>query len=141
MLKTKDKADNKVSRVRVISKVKAMDSSKVLVKVKKVVMDKDKVRVKEVTVVECRRKCRTSMTVTSRLSMIWPMHNRIKDRDKVMVSLISCEVWEYLVEVEWVNQDKDSNQEWVVKEMVELRNTISKIPDKRRVKDESKMIP
>jgi hypothetical protein len=45
------------------------------------------------------------------------------------------------VEVEWVNQDKDSNQEWEVKEMVELRNTTSKIPDKRRVKDESKMIP
>ena len=69
MLKTKDKADNKVSRVRVISKVKAMDSSKVLVKAKKVVMDRDKVS-QEVTVVECRRKCKTTTTVISRLSMI-----------------------------------------------------------------------
>jgi hypothetical protein len=135
MLKTKDKADNKV-KARMVSRVRATVSNKIPAKDNKV-----KVRVKEVTVVECRRKCKTSMTVTSRLSMIWPMHNRIKDRDKVMVSLISCEVWEYLVEVEWVNQDKDSNQEWEVKEMVELRNTTSKIPDKRRVKDESKMIP
>ena len=70
MLKTKDKADNKVSRVRVISKVKAMDS-RVLVKVKKVVMDRDKVRVSpEVMVVVCRRKCKTTTTVISRLSMI-----------------------------------------------------------------------
>ena len=67
MLKTKDKADNKVSRVRVISKVKAMDSSKVPVKVKKVVMDRDKVKV---MVVVCRRKCKTTTTVISRLSMI-----------------------------------------------------------------------
>ena len=67
MLKTKDKADNKV---RVISKVKAMDSSKVLVKVKKVVMDRDKVRVSpEVMVVVCRRKCKTTTTVISRLLM------------------------------------------------------------------------
>ena len=65
MLKTKDKADNKVSRVRVISKVK------------KVVMDRDKVRVKvlvkirteEVMVVVCRRKCKTTTTVISRLLM------------------------------------------------------------------------
>ena len=71
MLKTKDKADNKVSRVRVISKVKAMDSSKVLVKVKKVVMDRDKVRVSPgVMVVVCRRKCKTTTTVISRLLMI-----------------------------------------------------------------------
>ena len=68
MLKTKDKADNKVSRVRVISK--AMDSSKVPVKVKKVVMDRDKVRVSpEVMVVVCRRKCKTTTTVISRLLM------------------------------------------------------------------------
>ena len=67
MLKTK--ADSKVSRVREISK--AMDSSKVLVKVKKVVMDRDKVRVSpEVMVVVCRRKCKTTTTVISRLSMI-----------------------------------------------------------------------
>ena len=66
MLKTKDKADNKVSRVRVISKVKAMDSSKVLVKVKKVVMDRDKVRVSPEVMV-CRRKCKTTTTVISRL--------------------------------------------------------------------------
>ena len=66
MLKTRDKADNKVSRVRMVSKV--MDSSKVLVKVK---MDrgKDKVRVK-VMAVECHRKCKTSTMVISRLSMI-----------------------------------------------------------------------
>jgi hypothetical protein len=58
MLKTKDKADNKVSRVRVISKVK------------KVVMDRDKVRVSpEVMVVVCRRKCKTTTTVISRLLM------------------------------------------------------------------------
>ena len=70
MLKTKDKVDSKVSRVRVISKVKAMDSSKVLVKVKKVVMDRDKVRVSpEVMVVACRRKCKTTTTVISRLLM------------------------------------------------------------------------
>jgi len=69
MLKTKDKVDNKVSRVRVISKDKEMDSSKVPVKVKKVVMDKDKVS-PEVMVVVCRRKCKTTMTVISRLSMI-----------------------------------------------------------------------
>ena len=68
MLKTKDKADNKVSRVRVISKVKAMDSSKVLVKVKKMVMDRDKVS-PEVMVVVCRRKCKTTTTVISRLLM------------------------------------------------------------------------
>jgi hypothetical protein len=68
MLKTKDKADNKVSRVRVISKVKAMDSSKVLVK--RVVMDRDKVRVSPgVMVVVCRRKCKTTTTVISRLLM------------------------------------------------------------------------
>jgi hypothetical protein len=68
MLKTKDKADNKVSRVRVISKVKAMDSSKVLVK--RVVMDMDKVRVSPgVMVVVCRRKCKTTTTVISRLLM------------------------------------------------------------------------
>jgi hypothetical protein len=83
MLKTKDKADNKV-KARMVSRVKATVSNKIPAKDNKV-----KVRVKEVTVVECRRKCRTSMTVTSRLSMIWPMHNRIKDRDKVMVSPIS----------------------------------------------------
>ena len=68
MLKTKDKADSKVSRVREISK--AMDSSKVLVKVKKVVMDRDKVRVSPVVmVVVCRRKCKTTTTVISRLLM------------------------------------------------------------------------
>ena len=69
MLKTRDKADNKVSRVKVISK--ATDSSKVLVKVK-MDRDKDKVRVSQevVMVVECRRKCKTSTTVISRLSMI-----------------------------------------------------------------------
>ena len=62
MLKTKDRADNKV---------KAMDSSKVPVKVKKVVMDRDKIRVSpEVMVVVCRRKCKTTTTVISRLSMI-----------------------------------------------------------------------
>ena len=68
MLRIKDKADNKVSRVRVISKV--MDSSKVPVKVKKVVMDRDKVRVSPgVMVVVCRRKCKTTTTVISRLLM------------------------------------------------------------------------
>ena len=67
MLKTKDKADSKVNRV--ISKVKAMDSSKVPARVKMVVMDRDKVS-QEVIVVECRRKCKTTTTVISRLSMI-----------------------------------------------------------------------
>ena len=58
MLKTKGKADNKVSRVRVISRVK------------KVVMDRDKVRVSPgVMVVVCRRKCKTTTTVISRLLM------------------------------------------------------------------------
>ena len=70
MLKIRDKADNKVSRVRVISKVKEMNSSKVLVKVKKVVMDRDKVMVsQEVMVVVCRRKCKTTTMVISRLLM------------------------------------------------------------------------
>jgi hypothetical protein len=65
MLKTRDKVDNKVSRVKVISK--ATDSSKVLVKVK---MDRDKVRVSPgVMVVVCRRKCKTTTTVISRLLM------------------------------------------------------------------------
>ena len=67
MLKTRGKADNKVSKVKVISK--ATDSSKVLVKVK---MDRDKARVSQevVMVMECRRKCKISTTVISRLSMI-----------------------------------------------------------------------
>ena len=65
MLKTRDKADNKVSRVKVISK--ATDSSRVLVKVK---MDRDKVSQEVVMVVECRRKCKTSTTVISRPLMI-----------------------------------------------------------------------
>jgi hypothetical protein len=71
MLKTKDKADNKVSKDRVmVNRVKDRVDSKVLVKVKKV-MVMDKVRVKaKVTVVVCRRKCKTTMTVISRLSMI-----------------------------------------------------------------------
>ena len=78
MLKTKVKADNKV-KARMVSKGKVKVPNRV----------KDKAMVKEVTVVECLRKCKTSMTVTSRLSMIWPMHNRIKDKGKVMVSPIS----------------------------------------------------
>ena len=72
MLKTKDKADNKVSKDRVmVSRVKDRVVSKVLVKVKKaMVMDKVR-RVKaKVTVVVCRRKCKTTTTVISRLSMI-----------------------------------------------------------------------
>jgi hypothetical protein len=70
------------------------------------------------------------------------MHRTTRDKVKVMVSPISSEVWEYLAEVEWVSQVKDkvTLQEWVVKEMVELRNTISKIPDRRRVKDVNRMI-
>ena len=66
------------------------------------------------------------------------MHRTIKV--KVMVSPISLEVWEYLAEVEWVSQVKEISQEWVVKAMVELRNTISKIPDRRRVSDVIRMI-
>ena len=66
------------------------------------------------------------------------MHRTI--RGKVMVSPISSEVWEYLAEVEWVSQVKEISQEWVVKEMVEPRNTISKIQDRRKVKDVNKMI-
>jgi hypothetical protein len=71
MLKTKDKADNKVSKDRVmVSRVKDRVDSKVLVKVKKeMVMDKVRVKAK-VTVVVCRRKCKTTTTVISRLSMI-----------------------------------------------------------------------
>jgi hypothetical protein len=84
MLKTKDKVDNKVN-VRMVSRVKATVSNKIPVKDKA----KVKVRVKEVTVVECLRKCRTSTTDINRLLMIWLMHNRIKDRDKAMVSPIS----------------------------------------------------
>ena len=70
------------------------------------------------------------------------MHRTTRDKVKVMVSPISSEVWEYLAEVEWVSQVKDkvTLQEWVVKEMVELRNTISKIPDRRRVRDVNRMI-
>ena len=68
------------------------------------------------------------------------MHRTTRDKVKVMVSPISSEVWEYLAEVEWVSQVKEISQEWVVKAMVELRNTISKIPDRRRVKDVSRMI-
>ena len=79
MLKTRVKAGNKV-KARMVSRVKATVSNKIPTK-------DSKVRVKEVT--ECRRKCRTSTMVTSRLSMIWPMHNRIKDKGKVMVSPIS----------------------------------------------------
>ena len=68
------------------------------------------------------------------------MHRTTRDKVKVMVSLISSEVWEYLAEVEWVSQVKEISQEWVVKAMVELRSTISKIPDRRRVKDVNRMI-
>jgi len=68
------------------------------------------------------------------------MHRTTRDKVKVMVSPISSEVWEYLAEVEWVSQVKEISQEWVVKAMVELRNTISKILDRRRVKDVNKMI-
>jgi hypothetical protein len=70
------------------------------------------------------------------------MHRTTRDKVKVMVSPISSEVWEYLAEVEWVSQVKDkvTLQEWVVKEMVELRNSISKIPDRRRVRDVNRMI-
>ena len=68
------------------------------------------------------------------------MHKTTRDKVKVMVSPISSEVWEYLAEVEWVSQVKEISQEWVVKAMVELRNTISKIPDRRRVKDVNRMI-
>ena len=68
------------------------------------------------------------------------MHKTTRDKVKVMVSPISSEVWEYLAEVEWVSQVKEISQEWVVKAMVELKNTISKIPDRRRVKDVSRMI-
>jgi hypothetical protein len=68
------------------------------------------------------------------------MHRTTRDKVKVMVSPISSEVWEYLAEVEWVSQVKEISQEWVVKEMVELRNTISKIPDRRRVRDVNRMI-
>ena len=68
------------------------------------------------------------------------MHRTTRDKVKVMVSLISSEVWEYLAEVEWVSQVKEINQEWVVKVMAELRNTISKIPDRRRVRDVNRMI-
>ena len=68
------------------------------------------------------------------------MHKTTKDKVKVMVSPISSEVWEYLAEVEWVSQVKEISQEWVVKVMVELRNTISKIPDRRRVRDVNRMI-
>ena len=68
------------------------------------------------------------------------MHKTTRDKVKVMVSPISSEVWEYLAEVEWVSQVKVTLQEWVVNAMVELRNTISKIPDRRRVKDVNRMI-
>jgi len=70
------------------------------------------------------------------------MHRTTRDKVKVMVSPIFSEVWEYLAEVEWVSQVKDkvTLQEWVVKVMVELRNTISKIPDRRRVRDVNRMI-
>jgi hypothetical protein len=68
------------------------------------------------------------------------MHRTTRDKVKVMVSPISSEVWEYLAEVEWVSQVKEISQEWVVKAMVELRNTISKIPDRRRVRDVNRMI-
>ena len=68
------------------------------------------------------------------------MHRTTRDKVKVMVSPISSEVWEYLAEVEWVSQVKEISQEWVVKAMVELRNTISKIPDRRRVKGVNRMI-
>lgn len=70
------------------------------------------------------------------------MHRTTRDKVKVMVSPISSEVWEYLAEVEWVSQVKDkvTLQEWVVNAMVELRNTISKIPDRKRVRDVNRMI-
>ena len=65
MLKIKDKADSKVSRVRVISKVKKV-RGRDKVRVKVLV----KIRTEVVTVVECRRKCKTTTTVISRLLMI-----------------------------------------------------------------------
>ena len=70
------------------------------------------------------------------------MHRTIRDKVKVMVSPISSEVWEYLAEVEWVSQVKDKVmlQEWEVNAMVEPRNTISKIQDRRKVKDVNRMI-
>jgi len=70
------------------------------------------------------------------------MHKTTRDKVKVMVYPISSEVWEYLAEVEWVSQVKDkvTLQEWVVNVMVELRNTTSKIPDRRRVRDVNRMI-
>lgn len=71
------------------------------------------------------------------------MHNRTsKVKDKVTVSQIFLEVWAYLAVVVWVSQVvKAIIQEWVARVMVELRNTISKIPDRRRVKDVNKRIP
>ena len=70
------------------------------------------------------------------------MHKTTRDKVKVMVSPISSEVWEYLAEVEWVSQVKDKAelQEWAASVTVELRNTISKILDRRRVKGVNRMI-
>lgn len=72
MLRIKDKVDNKVNKVNKVlvkikmdSRVKAVDSR---VPAKRV---KDKVRVRaKVTVMECLKKCKTSMTVINRLLMI-----------------------------------------------------------------------